>query len=62
MDLPMVELIKLVKLGFVMHKADHAYSSRSILWLYQLTTDLPFKACVINLPCTFTQYLDLSNF
>ena len=25
-------------------------------------TDVPFIACVINSPCTFTYYLDLSNF
>ena len=24
--------------------------------------DVPFIACVINLPCIFTHYLELSNF
>ena len=32
------------------------------LRLHQLATDVPFIACVINLPCTFTHYLELSNF
>ena len=27
-----------------------------------LATDVPFIAYVINLPCTFTHYLELSNF
>ena len=62
MDLPMVELIKLAKMAGVMHEADHAYSIRSTWWLHQLATDVPFIACVINLPFTFTQYLDFSNF
>ena len=62
MDLPMVELIKLAKMVGVMHKADHAYSIQSTWWLHRLATDVPFIECVINLPCTFTQYLDLSNF
>ena len=30
--------------------------------MHRLATDVPFIACVINLPCTFTYYLDLSNF
>ena len=60
MDLPMVEL-KLAKMAGVMHEADHAYSIRSTWWLHRLATDVPFKASVINLPCIFTQYLDLSN-
>ena len=29
MDLPMVELIKLVKMAGVMHEADHTYSIQS---------------------------------
>ena len=62
MDLPIVELIKLAKMAGVMHEADHAYSIRSTWSLHQLATDVPFVACDINLPCTFTQYLDLSNF
>ena len=24
-------------------------------------SDVPFIACVINLPCTFNRYLDMSN-
>ena len=27
-----------------------------------IATDVPFIACVINSPFTFTYYLDLSNF
>ena len=30
--------------------------------LHRLATDVPFIAYVINLPCTFTHYLELSNF
>ena len=50
MDLPMVKLIKLAK---VADEADHAYSIQSTWWLHQLATDVPFIACVINLPCIF---------
>ena len=53
----MVKLIKLAKMAGVMHEADHAYSV-----LHRLATDVPFIAYVINLPCTFTHYLELSNF
>ena len=35
---------------------------RSTGWLHRLATDVPFIAYVINLPCTFTHYLELSNF
>ena len=63
MDLPMAKLIKLAKMAGVMHEADHAYSIRSIWWLHRLATDVPFIACVINLPCIFfIHYLELSNF
>ena len=62
MDLPMAELIKLAKMAGVMHEADHAYSIQSTLWLHRLATDVPFIVCVNNSPCTFTYYLDLSNF
>ena len=62
MNLPMLKLIKLAKMAGVMHEADHAYSIRSTWWLHRLVTDVPFIACVINLPCTFTHYLELSNF
>ena len=62
MDLPMAELMKLAKMAGVMHEADHAYSIRSTWWLHQSATDVPFIAGAINLPCTFTYYLDLSNF
>ena len=62
MDLPMIELIKLAKMASVMHEADHTYSIRSTLWLHQLATNVPFIAYVINLLCSLTQYLDLSNF
>ena len=58
----MVESIKLAKMAGVMHEADHAYSIRSTWLLHRSATDVPFIACVINLPCTFTQYLDLLNF
>ena len=44
-----------------MHEADHAYSIQSTWWLHQLATDVPFIACVINLPCTFNYYLDMSS-
>ena len=30
--------------------------------LHRLATDVPFIACVINSPSTFTYHLDLSNF
>ena len=55
----MAELINLAKMAGVMHEADHAYSIRST-WL--LATDVPFIACLTYSPCTFTYYLDLSNF
>ena len=29
--------------------------------LLRLATDVPFIACVINLPCTFNHYLDMSS-
>ena len=58
----MAKLIKLAKMVGVMHEADHAYSIPSTWWLDQLATDVPFIACVINLPCIFTHYLELSNF
>ena len=62
MDLPMAELKKLAKMTGVMHEADHVYSIRSTWGLHRLATDVPFIACVINSPHTFTYYLDLSNF
>ena len=62
MDLPIAELIKLAKMADVMHEADHAYSIRSTWLLHRLAIDVPFIACVINSPCTFTYYLHLSNF
>ena len=58
----MLKLIKLAKMVGVMHEADHAYSIRSTRRLHRLATDVPFIAYVINLPCTFTHYLQLSNF
>ena len=58
----MLNLIKLAKMAGVMHEADHAYSMRSTWCLHRLATDVPFIAYVINLPCTFTHYLELSNF
>ena len=58
----MAKLIKLAKMAGVMHEADHAYSIRSTWWLHRLATDVPFIACVINLPCTFTHYLELLGF
>ena len=58
----MVELIKLAKMADVMHEADHAYSIWSTWRLHRLATDVPLIAFVINLTCTFTQYLDLSYF
>ena len=62
MDLTMAKLIKLDKMAGAMHEADHAYSIRSTWWLYRLATDVSLIACVINLPCTFAHYLELSNF
>ena len=62
MDLPMAKLIKLARMAGVMHEADYAYSIQSTWWLHRLATDVPFIACVINLPSTFDYYLDLSNF
>ena len=55
----MAKLIKLAKMAGVMHEADHAYSIQSTWWLHWLATDVPFIACVINLPCTFNCYLDM---
>ena len=46
----------------VMHEAEHAYSIWSTWGLHRLGTTVPFTAYVINLPCTFTHYLELSNF
>ena len=57
----MVKLIKLAKMAGVMHGADHAYSIWSTWGLHRLATDVPFIACVINSPSTFTCYLELSN-
>ena len=62
MDLPIFEFIKFAKMAGVMHEAGHAYSIWSTWLLHRLATGVPFIACVINLPCTFTHYLDLSNF
>ena len=62
MDLPIAKLMKLAEMASVMHGADHAYSIWSTWQLHQLPTDVPFIACVINLPCMFTDYLELSNF
>ena len=62
MDLLMAKLIKFAKMAGVMHEADHTYSTQSTWWLHQLATDVPFIACVINWPCTFTYSSDLSNF
>ena len=59
MDLQMTKLIKLPKIVGVMHEADHAYSIQSTWRLPRLATDVPFLACVIDLPCTFTHYLEL---
>ena len=58
----MAKIIKLAEMAGGMCEADHAYSIRSTWWLHRLATDVPFIACVINLPCTFTYYLELSNF
>ena len=61
----MAKLRKLAKMVGVMHDADHAYSIQSTWLLNRLATDVPFIACVINLPCIifyFTHYLELSNF
>ena len=57
----MAKLIKLAGMAGVMHEADHAYSIRSTWWLHRLATDVPFIACVINLPCTFNCYFDMSS-
>ena len=39
------------------------FSIWSTWWLHRgLATDVPFIACVINSPSTFTYHLDLSNF
>ena len=51
-----------IEMTGVMHEADHAYSIWSTWWLHRLSADVPSIACVINLPCTFTHYLDLLNF
>ena len=59
MDLLMTKLIELAKMAGILHEADHAYSIQSTWWLHQLATDVPFIACVINLSCFFTHYLEL---
>ena len=59
MDLPLAELIKFAKMADVVHEADHTYSIQSTWWLHQLAADVPFIACIICLPSTFTDYLDL---
>ena len=58
----MAKLIKLAKIVSVMHEENHAYSIQSTWRLHRLATDVPFIACVINFPCTFTYYLDLLSF
>ena len=58
----MAELIRLAKMTCAMHEADHAYSIQSTWLLHRLATDVLLIACVINLPCIFTHYLNLSNF
>ena len=58
----MAKIIKLAKMAGVMHEADHPYSTWSTWLLHRLATDVPFIACVINLPCISTHYLELSNF
>ena len=40
-------------------RSNFSYNSIQLLII---STDLPFIACVINSPCTFTYYLDLANF
>ena len=62
MNFPAAELIKLAKMAGVMDEEDHAYSIWSTWWLHRLATDVPFIACVINSPCTFTYQLDTLNF
>ena len=57
----MANLIKLARMAGVMHEADHACSVRSAWWLHRLAADVPFLACVIDLPCTFNHYLDMSS-
>ena len=57
----MAKLIKLAKMAGVMHEADHAYSMQSTWLLHRLATDIPFITYVINLPCTFNHYLDMSS-
>ena len=37
------------------------WGSKVLGCLHQLATDVPFIACVINLPCTFNRYLDMSS-
>ena len=56
------ELIKLAKMADVRHEANHAYPIRSTWKLHCLAADVPFVACVINLPSIFAYYLGLSNF
>ena len=58
----MVKLIKLAKMAGVMHEADHAYSIQSIWCSHRLATDVPFIACVINLPCFFCPLLGVVEF
>ena len=43
-------------------EADNMYSIQRTWRLHRLATDVPFIACIINSPRTFTYYLDLSNF
>ena len=62
MDLPIGKLIKLAKMAGVMHEADHTLQYLEHLVIGSISYDVPFIACVINLPCIFTYYLELSNF
>ena len=61
MDLPVAGLVELAKMAGVVCGADHACSVRSTWWLRRLVAGVPFVACVVDLPCTFNRYLDMSS-
>ena len=56
MDLPMLKLIKLAQMAGVVRGADRGCSVRGAWWLHRLAADVPFVACVVDLPCTFALY------
>ena len=65
MDLPIAKLIKLAKMQVSCMRQIMLALFRSLghtlITSTSYRTDVPFIACVINSPSTFTSYSDLSN-